>query len=544
MEKKKTSPNKSRIKNNQVLGYISKIYLILTRNARVVSLTTGSLVVAVWTIYRHITNGVNYDVVGQIGLAQQWSDGMLGGSQLGITNYLIKMPLYFVINSVDVLSPMNRLLILALILNLATFTLLFVLFEKILKLSSIKDHSWLYLSFVWLATIAGDVFWVDYANSRNIEVVGGILIFYLWLKYLNRQHWRLLIPILIVCSITFFADNLMFYVCGIGVCFYASLRLLAERTKQNLTLLFNIVLLTSAGYLMAKLLFILFAKILPITFLSSQMNKPELTIPYGLNAAKQTAINTFNIFGANFLQQPFTFNNLRQFLNALILFSVILLLVKLFTEIKSIVAVQLAVTLISVNYLAYAVSGQTVQWATSRYLIMVPLLLVIIAGIGCTSIRNPVSINIKKAWIIILVINIIFITGALAINWPSRHTKDANIYNLITFMENRHYKYAISSRQNGIVATYVSDQDIKVLPFGCIGGKISPTNLFYDNSVFSQLHNYSADIPIILPAGAINFGEKCRRTDIITQFGEPIQEQNIEGVGSVLVYPGKVLHFN
>src|SRR5436305_279765 len=70
----------------------------LSAYGRYISLIGGVIVVCLWTLIRHISNGINFDVVGQVGVAQQWAHGHMSGTQLGATSYLLKMPVYFALN--------------------------------------------------------------------------------------------------------------------------------------------------------------------------------------------------------------------------------------------------------------------------------------------------------------------------------------------------------------------------------------------------------------------------------------------------------------
>lgn len=535
--------SKQNYKGNKVLTTFSRLEDLLYRRARLASFVGGLVVVALWTVYRHISNGINFDVVGQIGLAQQWANGMMGGSQIGITNYVLKMPIYFATNGLGLFSPMGRLLFLALLFNLVTFALLFVIYEKIIKLYKIRKLDWFYFAFFWLATIAGDVFWVDYANSRNLEIVGGLLIVYLWLKLASKRTWQLLVYLLIVSSIAFFADSLMFYVIGLGLVVYSIIRLVKNRGKEQIVLAISTTTVVAFSYLLTKLMFVSVEKYYKVTFYSAPFNSSVISFNYFLKTLEALARNTLDIFGANFLEHPYSLNSIRQLFNAFVLFSIIVLFIKLRGEISKKLATKLAIVLIAINYLVYVLSGQVQAWATSRYLILVPVLTILIIGVVGNDINKKLARRLKRAWLIILAVNVVFIFGGLAMHWNSRHSKDSHILSVINFMQTQHYSYAISDRETGISASYISDGGISVLPFGCSNGIISPTNLFYDNASFIEFKKYVGEVPIILPGGVIKFGDNsCTKANIIAQFGEPVREQNIAGVGTTLIYSSEALH--
>ena len=536
MPQKKSLLNKSKL-YKKLLKHSRQAKKLVVKRARLLSLFAGCIVVVIWTIYRHISNGINFDVVGQIGLAQQWANGMISGSQIGLTNYVLKMPVYFVANGFEVLSPMGRLLLLALLFNVATFIFIFVIIEKILKLEKIKNLNWFYVAFLWLAVIAGDVFWVDYANSRNLEIVGGLLILYLWLKFINRPKWYLLPSILLVASITFFADSLMFYLFGLGIVTYCWLRLLGKLSKTNLLIAISASAITGLGYVISKQIFRLISHFYNVTFYSAPYSRPELSLGYAWQSIKSLITNTLDIFGANFWHFPLNLNSFRQIINALILVFVITLLIKFRNIITKKIVAQISITVIIFNYLIYLASGQVSQWATSRYLVIVPILTVLLVGLIGGSLNKKKATKLQTMWLGILVISSLLIIGALVMQWPTKHEKDKHIYTVINFMQSQHYNYALSDRSHAINATYLSSGKQIVLPFGCNNKKLTPTNLFYDNSMFIELKKYVGEVPIILSNDEIVFGEqRCSKKDIIKQFGEPLRQQSIAGVGTALIY--------
>ena len=132
----------------------------------------------------------------------------------------------------------------------------------------------------------------------------------------------------------------------------------------------------------------------------------------------------------------------------------------------------------------------------------------------------------------------LMLLGALIVSLPNKHDKDKHIFTLLTFLHDQHFSYALSSREIGVTSTYFAQGKITVLPMSCDSGKVlAPTNLFYDNAAFSGLHDYAGEVPIIVPANGITFGQySCSSRDIIKQFGPPLRITDIPGLGVALIY--------
>jgi len=520
-----------------------RVHHWLVFRARLLTLSFGAIVVAIWTVLRHITNGVNFDVVGQIGLAQQWTHGLTSGAQLGTTSYLLKMPLYMLAN-ISGLSPMNRILLLALLFNIVTFVLLVVLFEKIANLYHVGNRSWLYIALAWLTTIAGNVYWVDYANSRNLETVGGIWFLYLILKYVKQRRLIGLVWIGLVATLVFFADPLQLYVCGLGVCLFAISRMVVKRSKAELQLSLNLIFITIVGFVGSQGLFWFAKKVLPITFLTAP-NAHEALTAQGLPHVAQTIVaNTFAVFGANFWPRPYDLNTGREVLNIIMLASFVFLLIKLWHKKQRRVVYLLVSSGVIANYAVYVLSGQVLQWATSRYLIMLPLLLVLLVAVRSDELGAKYRRKLQYGWMFIILLCGIMLLGALVHSWPNRHSKDTSIFATVSFMKQHQFHLALGSRGTGIDTSYFSKGEATVLPMACGPDHLlQPTNLFYDNAAFEKLNEYTGAVPILLEGDHIQFGaQTCSRLDIIAQFGVPKQELVIPGVGSALIYDAQSLH--
>ncbi|MBC7581911.1 hypothetical protein H7097_03535 [Aeromicrobium sp.] len=520
---------------------MNAFYAVLRHRSRVLAYLFGSFVVSLWTVLRHISNGVNFDVVGQIGLAQQWANGFHSGAQLGATNYVLKIPLYMLVNDFGFISPMHRLLLLALLCNIATFALLFLVFEKIAKLYEIRNTLWLYLAMIWLATIAGNVFWTDYANSRNLETVGGILFLYLVLKFIRSQSVGTASLAVLAGSIAFFADSLQLYICGGGACLFVVARWLIRRQCQAAVVAAKIIGIILLSYGGARLIRIIVEHTLHVSFLLAPRVEIKLDAATVSQTLRTVCSSTLDIFGANVFKRPYDLNSVREALSLVVLVVVIALLIRAAATIRSRSAMGLGLSAIFVSYVIYVASGQVLVPVTYRYLIMVPLLLILLisnAGDAIGGRRTVAVARLQFVWLAVSLVSSVMLAGAVATHWPTRHANDAHIYATSSFLTSNNLQYSLSSREAGITTTYFAGGRETVLPLLCTAdNRLVLTDLFYDKAAFESFQNYQGNTAIIVPGtGIVSGSDVCDTTAITAQFGPPDSQGPVPGVGTALVY--------
>jgi hypothetical protein len=497
----------------------------------------------IWTLLRHITNGINFDVVGQVGLVEQWAQGLSTGAQIGPTNYVVKMPLYFLVNGLDFLSQPHKLLLLAFLCNIAAYVVIFKLMEAVTDLYDKQTSIWLYLGLAWLATIAGSVFWVDYANSRNLEIAGGLLLMYLALRYVRQSRMYVAALLLLAGGLVFFADPLQLYIVGVAICLFAGARWLVYRRQQYLRDMLVLVSAMIGAAFLSKLLFILSAKVLPLSYLAVPSPRPELTIQNVLATAEGMFVSTFKIFDADFAELPVGINSIRELFNAVVLCAIVAGVVKMLLSGYRNAASMLALAVVGVNFAVFAASGQALQWETSRYLILVPVMAVLFVGLSGDRIIVRGARLFAVSWTIGLIVSSVLLIGALVVSWPTRYQKDAPIAASVAFMRANGFRYAVSTREVAIPATYFTNGETTIVPVLCgAGGQLQETYLFFDRAAFSILDTHRDTVPLIVPgAGIGQDGLLCDREDIIRQYGQPLRELPVPSVGTALVYPASSL---
>ncbi|HET7320036.1 MAG TPA: hypothetical protein VFI84_00445 [Candidatus Saccharimonadales bacterium] len=506
------------------------------------SLTWGVslLVVAIWTVIRHWTNGVNFDVVGQVGLADQWAHGIHSGAQLGPTNYLLKMPVYVVVNGLGFLSPHAKLLVLALAFNLATFALLYILFRKILGLYGADTRGWLMLGFVWLASISGSVFWLDYANSRNLETAGGIAFLYVVLKLVKKPALYTSIWLCLLGVIVFFADPLQVYVTALPISFYVLVVLAVQRRRFAAIIAGYVIGASGIAFVLSKLLFIATSSLLHITYLAVPSPLPSLSWHTVAASTQSVYVNTLKVFDAYFYKPPLGPNAIRELLNALILAGLLWLAIKLIINWRNTTPLQrLLLLAIAIDYAVFVASGQALQWETARYLVMVPLFTILLAASCAEGLIGMKRSAVQPLVITAIAISCLLLAGALVVSLPKRYQKDSFITATVAYMQSGNYAYSLSSREVGIPASYFGFGKTTVLPLLCQSDhSLHASTLFYDQAAFSGLQHYVGEVPVILQPQGIKYGNTfCTKADVLAQFGPPTREEMVPGVGIAEIYP-------
>ncbi len=506
----------------------------------ILTATVGSAIVAVWTVLRHITNGINFDVVGQIGVAAQWTHGLHGGAVFGATNYLLKMPLYALMNATDWIPPVVRILLLALICSAGAYLLIYFILRKIARLYRVKNFMLLNLGMLWLAVIMGRVFWVDYANSRNLEVAGGLavlyLVFHLWEK---GTTWRRSIGVVGLATLVFFADPLQLYIIGVGMGAAAVVFALRRNGDERRRAMFSGGILVVSAVL-SRILAWLSTVILPVSYLEPPKTSPTLGVDTLTAIIQNSATSTLRIFDINVFSKALSVNSLRQLGGMLLLGLAVYILIR-YRRAAPKQPVRVLVWLIIWNYAVYAASGNALMAMTERYLVMVPLLVVLLLGLY-GDVLQPVSLRrLAPLWLAVIVLSGSLLAGAIVLQWPNRYHLDQPMFKLADFARTERYDFIVTSRGLAIPGNYYAGYETTVVPTMCVDDThIVATNLFYDQAGYAgKLGRTDGTVAVVLPdEGVISDPFHCTSTVILTQLGTPDRETALPGVGTVYEYAG------
>lgn len=506
----------------------------------ILTAVTGSIIVAIWTVLRHITNGINFDVVGQIGVAQQWVHGLQGGAVFGSTNYLLKMPLYILVNLADWIPPVIRLLILALVCSVGAYLFIYFVLRKIARLYGVTDFALLNLGMLWLATIAGRVFWVDYANSRNLEVAGGLAVLYLVLLLLERGvTWRRLLGLIIASSLIFFADPLQLYVIGGGVGIVTALVAVRQKgAKRRVALLAGAAIV--AGAVGSRLFAWLSTVLLPVSYLTPPRTSFALGVDTVTTLFQNVLTSTLRIFDINVFTKAFSVNSLRQLGGMLLLGIAVYILVR-YRKSAPKAPVRLLCWLIVWNYVVYIVSGNAQVEMTERYLVMVPVLLITLLGLYGGLPQPKVLQKLTPIWLVTVSLSGALLFGAVILQWPSRYTLDKPMFAMADFAQAHHYDFVVTSRVLAVPGNYYAGYDAAIIPTICVDDvRIKADNLFYDQAAYKEkLGRTNGSVAVILPdEGIVSGAFHCSSEAVIRQLGTPNKVVALPTIGTLYEYDG------
>ncbi len=506
----------------------------LQRRETLVVNVVGCGIVSVWTVLRHSTNGINFDVIGQVGLADQWARGMQSGAELGATNYVLKMPLYAFANLFDIIPPKTRLVLLALVFNLVLFMGLFWLFRTILHLYGVRSTRLLNLGMLWLALLSGRVFWVDYANSRNLEVVGGFAVLYVTLLAWRAPTWRRCMLLAAVGTATFFADPLQLYLVGLPLFAWSIARYIQTRRMGYVS---------SAGALLgaiagSKALFWLAGIWLPLTFLSPPRQQIALSIDNLVQSMQSVALSTARIFDINIFTKAFGANTLRQLCGLALLLGAVFVVVRFAPKKPTRELRWLLFGLIGWSYAVYVFSGNALTPLTERYLILVPLYVILLFAIQASTIPRKYETSGRHLWFSLVTISAVMLAGALALNWPSRFRTDAPMLAAADYARSHPGTVIVTSRQLALPANYYAGYDFTLVPTICTPEhRLVASNLFYDKAGYGDRNIAGKPVALLVPGEGVRSGTFiCTSEDILVQFGATHRSEPLPNAGQLYYY--------
>ncbi|HEY5139894.1 MAG TPA: hypothetical protein VIJ25_11350, partial [Methylococcales bacterium] len=335
------------------------------RHARPITYVVGSFVISTWTLLRFFNQRTIFDLVSQQVIVHQWLHGAMSSAHLGLTHYVPKMLLLYV--PLDLLpgSPRLKLILLTLFVNIVTFVLLGLVLEKILRHFDLHVGLSFYGALLWLAAISGSVFWIEFTNSRNLEVVGGIYLLYLGLRFLQRSSWRLGLGLGVLSGLLFYADTLQLYMIGLPLVVFGFVLIIKQ--KEVFRTYLQLLVWLGVGLLISRLLFALSGHFLHLSFTETGSGS---TASLSISPLVHGAVLSVKSFVTLFAGAADA-GKLREVANLSVLVTGVGVFV--YSVVKKCLPLQfvlLLATIFITDELVYVASGQALQAGSSRYLIM------------------------------------------------------------------------------------------------------------------------------------------------------------------------------
>ena len=504
----------------------------IRKRERLLAYGLGSSVIALWTLLRFFTQRTIFDLVSQQVIVHQWLHGTMTAAHMGLTAYVPKMLLLYV--PLDLLpgSPRLKLILLTLAVNITTFVLLGLVAEKILREFGVPIRRMFYAALLWLSVIAGSVFWIEFTNSRNLEVVGGLFWIYLGLRHLRRPSWRLLIGMVAFGSLLFFDDPLQFYMSALPLAAYAVGLLITK--KHAVKTVAELVGVTLVAYLGSKLVFVSAEHLLQLSFSDTGGSTvPHINLAWMRQSVTGSAKSALSLFAGDA-----TAGQLRKVLNlGLLLLGVVGMGYAFLRRLMPQRLAALIGCMVVIDMVVYVLGGQAVQGAaTSRYLIMLaPAFLVAVGTVQLPrNAQRPVAIVLAC----VVCLNLATLGGTLQKRWDISFPQDAHIESAYRYTLAHPEVHAYASADTAMSLLYLHNLPAaKMLPVGCLAGRVVSTHYSMDREFARNARAGKAIAAIVFDGEVItNNPNACTPATIATQLGKPLALQRSDDGSLIMLY--------
>jgi hypothetical protein len=520
----------------------TKCYNWSSKHLELLSLIIGSVIVSIWTFILFFAKPSTFDLIGQQLLSRQWINGFHNGAVVGPTNYILKIIFLYI--PLDHLpgSPRFKLILITLFINIVTYILLVLILKRLWKLFFPKLNNSFYLATLWMALIAGSMYWIEFSNSRNLEIVGGLYLIYLGCSLTKQTRYPKYLLVLILSSILFFADPLQLYMSAVPLIVYVYVRQFPiKRVLTDHATAIKLTLSVGIGYLISKVFVKLAEKLFGLKFIAVTTHTNGLTtLKTWIHGFIPGFKQAFRLYVGGY--------QLGRIVEAInILFVLAIVVVGAYYVYKKLIPKKFAILVFCfwlIDMAFYITSGQSLQSGTSRYLIMtVPFVILLIAAVLST--KHQLRKLIITGSVLIVLINCYGLISALKYNWNPKFTKDAHIYSVINYVASSKQSYAFASMDSSMPADYFSNNKVSILPLSCNpGGLLTPSYLFFDASFYKHtLGINQSSVALILDGDQItNNPYVCSLENIYSQFGSYQQIKHLSDGSTVLIYkPEQIL---
>ena len=509
--------------------------MYIRRHIPVISLVLGNFIIATWTLLCFFTKPINFDLTGQQVLLSQWLHGYMDGSVTAPTNYIAKMLIYAPFYYAPWPAHVS-IILMTLLINVISFTLIFFILKRLMIEVGIRVSGYFYVGMLWLAVIAGSVFWIEYANSRNLEVAGGLFLILSTIRLMKRSTVKAATGLALFSGVLFFTDPLQLYMTAVIAVMYAGYMAYKKRLWRRLGLL---LIALVAGYALSVLIRYGIHYVTNVEFFSVNSFQQSVAIFHDPIRTGYTTLkaNLLLLSGAHDIGRLSQFANL-----ALIGVSVALFLL---LTLKKRLPANTAFFIfggVAVVEGVYVASGQPAFGGdTSRYLVMIaPLFVLVVASMTYLGKKSSQLYGLIAS--IVIITNCLLLLGATLTHWTMQLPADARLSEAADYVDQRNTTYAYASMDTAIPATYLYRPQGILLPLSCDDQGLRRTYLFYDKGLFRRAdQSVVAEVPIILDGELIsNSPNICNVAKIVSQLGAPIRQEKAGG-STVLIYSPETL---
>ena len=509
----------------------------LRAHQRIAAYTLVCAVVSLWTLLRFFTRPTIFDLVSQQVIVHQWLHGGMSAAHMGQTAYVPKMLLLYAPLDLVPGSPRLKLVLLTLAIDVATFVLIGLLAERLLRAYKVPVGGVFYTAFVWFATVAGSVLWIQFANSRNLEVAGGLLLLYLGVRFLERPGKRLAALVTLFGGLLFFDDPLQVYMTALPFAVYAGILAGTKREPARTVLAVCGALLTALG--LSKALFALAGHWLHLTFTDTGgLNSPAVSAVWLAHSASGAARASVSLLaGAD------DADRLREAANLGLLLlgagGVAYGIARRFIPRRLLL---LAGCIWAVDMLVYIASGQAAPGGvTARYLIMTAPALLLLLG----AVRLPKNSIAPAATLAgsVLTVNVTTLGAALAMHGNLSFPQDAHLASVQRFVQQNPDMHVYASTDSAMPVQYLYTLPAaKLLPVACLNGTLVRTHFSMDKEFAAHAADQGALAALVFDGDAVtNAPNICTASTITQQLGAPQRTGWTDDGSTVLYYPQRTI---
>ncbi|RWZ78388.1 MAG: hypothetical protein EOT05_01340 [Candidatus Microsaccharimonas sossegonensis] len=522
----------------RLLELAQKHYLLIT-------LIPGILLIACWTVVRFWSSKTIFDLIGQQVLAQTLlKDGSMDGT-VGATNYILKLFFVYIPFESLHIDPRLGLILMTLLINIASFLLIVFAIRSIARTLNVFHKGMFVVAMIWFASLAGSILWIEFANSRNIEIAAGLWLVAIGLKLRGTIRLSLVIGFLAVTVTAFFMDPLQIYMTALPLLIFctitASIRVYRHTECNILKRTGWIALLLIVGYVLAKALLAGVEAVTGIRVIDGQSSYLGITnltqLIDGLKGLGKANIRLFS----GYVDDGGRLRQIVALAGALWVTTVwIISAIKKKIPVEFALFVTIFITFIEAIYL---LSGQSLTGDTSRYLVMViPVFILLIASLSS---RDNMKRLAAFALAVVVIYNTITLGGLLLVASRSAYSQDEPLSQIAALVINNKDVTFYGSMDTALPTMYYYP-DTAVLPLSCSDMKLARARMFYPNSSFDKYQAISTKFKaVILDNGKVitNYPSICGEKSVKKQLGTPIRQSMTSNDFTVLYYPSNSFQF-
>lgn len=506
-----------------------------------ITLFVGSLLVSAWTIYRFWTEKSIFDLIGQQLLARIFiSDGHMDAT-VGATHYIAKIFLIYIPVDLLHLEPRASLIGMTLLLNITSFILIAYAIKSIARHFNIYRPTTFSVALLWLASMAGSIFWIEFANSRNIEVAAGLWSIALGLNFATKPSYKNGVTWSIVTATAFFMDPLQIYMMGGPLLIYILILCFIQKNRKTSGLKTGVLsfAIVAVSVLVSVIILALCENLTGVHVISSQSSALGGIVNHASEALKGLAAANIRMFGGYVTDG----GRIRQCVALIGLIGVLVAWAIYALKRKIPLSFVIFVTVfIGCIELIYLLSGQSSNGDTSRYLIMAaPVLALVIISLPKSKISTLVHLILST----VIVLNVAALAYGLAKSSSTAFSQDTFLGLAAQLTEQQPDTLFYASMDTSLPAMFYY-RDTKILPLSCQNDTLAQAGTFFPKYVFKKWESSQVSkIAILLDSnGSIsNYPYNCTRSSIEKQLGAPREVLTTEST-TVLYYNQTDLSFS